>query len=75
MHSYNADVVKKFIFRYHVPLFINICRDRQGIVFERFLLPIVNKKYSNNKEAKASQGDSPRMSENTISCLNTIHSS
>jgi hypothetical protein len=42
----------------------------QDIVFERFLLPIVQKKYLYCKEAKASEGDSPRMSENTISCHN-----
>jgi len=32
-------------------------------------LPIFQKEYS-YKEAKASEGDSPRMSENTISCHN-----
>ncbi len=39
------------------------------IVSERFLLPIVIKPIFNNKEAKASEGDSPRMSEDTISAI------
>jgi len=42
----------------------------QDIVFERFLLPIVQKECLQYKEAKASEGDSPRMSENTVSCHN-----
>ncbi|MEW6108278.1 MAG: cobalamin-binding protein [Nitrospirota bacterium] len=38
-----------------------------GMVFERFLLPIVLKrKFLKNQESKASEGVSPRMSENTL---------
>jgi hypothetical protein len=41
------------------------------MVSERFLLPIVLKPILNNKEAKASEVDRPRMSEDTISCVYT----
>jgi hypothetical protein len=37
------------------------------IAFERILLPIVKQNINKNREAKASEGDRPRMSENTIS--------
>ena len=41
------------------------------MVFERFVLPIVLKEYLLiYTEAKASEGDSPRMSENIIFCHN-----
>jgi hypothetical protein len=37
------------------------------IAFERILLPIVKQNINKNREVKASEGDRPRMNENTIS--------
>ena len=42
----------------------------RDIVFERILLPIVQKNIYNVERQKPRKGDSPRMSEDTISCHN-----
>ncbi len=43
------------------------------MVFEWIFLPILQKFIMKNKEAKASEGNSPRMNENTISFLYIIN--